>query len=76
MHISVVSVFAFLALIAVIFRFWARMIKSLKFQLDDYLCVVGLVPSSLRTTYTIQLTWYQIFGLASTITAVHCMRIC
>ena len=53
MHISVVSVFAFLALISVIFRFWARMIKSVKFQLNDYLCFGGLVRYPIQTSYTI-----------------------
>ena len=53
MHISVVSVFAFCALISVIFRFWARMIKSVKFQLNDYLCLGGLVRPSPQTSYPI-----------------------
>ncbi|CAF9935153.1 hypothetical protein IMSHALPRED_010126 [Imshaugia aleurites] len=43
MHVSVVSVTAFLALISVIFRIWARMIKTMRFELNDYLCVGGLV---------------------------------
>lgn len=48
MHVSVISVFAFLALVAVILRLWARMIKSIKFQLNDYLCIGGLVCSSAK----------------------------
>lgn len=46
MHVSVISVFAFLALVAMVFRLWARMIKSINLQLNDYLCIGGLVGSS------------------------------
>ena len=45
MHVSVVSVFAFLALLSVIFRLWARRIKSVRLELNDYLCMGGLVYS-------------------------------
>lgn len=43
MHVSVISVFAFLALIFVIFRLWARTIKKVRLELNDYLCIGGLV---------------------------------
>ena len=56
MHVSVVSVFAFLSLVAVIFRFWARMIKSVNFQLNDYLCIGGLVRISLQKIFHNKLT--------------------
>lgn len=42
-HVSVVTVFGFLALISVIFRLWARMIKRVRLELNDYLCIGGLV---------------------------------
>lgn len=43
MHVSVISVFAFLALMSLIFRLWARMIKRNRLEWNDYLCVGGLV---------------------------------
>lgn len=43
MHVSVVSVFAFLALVAFIFRVWARAIKKNRLELSDYLCFGSLV---------------------------------
>lgn len=43
MHVSVISVSAFVALIFVVFRLWARMIKKVRVELNDYLCIGGLV---------------------------------
>ena len=43
MHVAVVSVFAFIALISAILRVWARKIKKTRLELSDYLCLGGLV---------------------------------
>lgn len=43
MHVAVLSVFSFLALVAVIFRLWARKIQRNKWETNDYLVIVGLV---------------------------------
>ena len=43
MHVVVISVFSFLALVAVIFRLWARAIPEPAWGTNDYLIVVGLV---------------------------------
>ena len=43
MHVCVLSAFSFVALVSVIFRLWARKIQRLKLELNDYLCIVGLV---------------------------------
>lgn len=43
MNVSVISVFAFLALVSVILRLWARKIKTIGLELNDYLCIGGLV---------------------------------
>lgn len=45
-HVSVLSVFSFLALAAVIFRLWARKIQRKMWDLSDYLIIVGLVGST------------------------------
>lgn len=37
--------FAALAAMAVALRFWSRGLMKLRFGLDDYLCVIGLVRS-------------------------------
>jgi hypothetical protein len=41
--ITVTSIFLFLAIIAVIARFYARFLTSKKIAIDDYLIVIGLV---------------------------------
>lgn len=43
MHICVLSAFSFTALVSVISRLWARKIRKIQLELDDYLCIVGLV---------------------------------
>jgi len=45
-HIIILSIFSFLALIAVIFRLWAGKIQRRIWELSDYLIVVGLVGST------------------------------
>ena len=43
MHVSVLSAFSFLALVSVVLRLCARKIQRVKLELNDYLCIVGLV---------------------------------
>lgn len=43
MHIIVLSIFSFLAVVAVVFRLWARKIQRNIWELSDYLVIVGLV---------------------------------
>ena len=43
MHVAVLSVFSFLALVAVILRLWARKIRRKEWEANDYLIIVGLV---------------------------------
>lgn len=43
MHVAVLSVFSFLALVAVIFRLWARKIQKNTWEANDYLIIVGSV---------------------------------
>ena len=43
LHVVVMTVFSFLALVAVLFRIWARRIQRSRVELNDYLCIVGLV---------------------------------
>lgn len=42
-HIIVLSVFSFLALLAVILRLWARKIQRMRLDLSDYLIIAALV---------------------------------
>lgn len=42
-HVVVLSVFSFLAVVAVIFRLWARKIQRNIWEVNDYLVIVGLV---------------------------------
>ena len=43
MHVVILSVFSFLALIAVIFRLWARKIQKKVWEANDHLIIFGLV---------------------------------
>ncbi|KAM0802269.1 hypothetical protein BDR22DRAFT_971347 [Usnea florida] len=54
MHVAVVSVFAFLALVSVILRVWARKIKKTSLELSDYLCFGGLIFALASTLVSIQ----------------------
>lgn len=47
MHVALLATFAFLALVSVLFRLWSRKIQRMTLALNDYLCIVGLVGSSL-----------------------------
>ena len=42
-HVAVLSIFSFFALVAVIFRLWARRVQRSRLEVNDYLCIVGLV---------------------------------
>ena len=46
-HVVVLAVFSFLALLAVIFRLWARKIQRHTWEVNDYLVIVGLVGVAL-----------------------------
>ena len=46
MHVAVISVFSFFALLAVILRLWARKIQKNVWEVSDYLIVAGLVRSA------------------------------
>ena len=43
MHVCVISAFSFAALVFVILRLYARKIHMIKLELNDYLCIIGLV---------------------------------
>lgn len=43
MHVAVLSVFSFIALLAVIFRLWARKLSKNIWEANDYLIIIGLV---------------------------------
>ena len=43
MHVAIISVFCFFALVAVIFRLWARKLSKNLWEANDYLIIVGLV---------------------------------
>lgn len=45
MHVSVLSAFSFATLVSVILRLCARKIQRMELELNDYLCLVGLVCS-------------------------------
>ena len=48
MHVAVLSVFCFFALVAVIFRLWARRVQRARWEVNDYLCIVALVIPARR----------------------------
>ena len=43
MHVCVLSVFSFAALVFVVLRLFARKIQMIRWELNDYLCIAGLV---------------------------------
>ena len=43
MHVAVLSVFSFIALLAVILRLWARKLSKNVWEANDYLIILGLV---------------------------------
>ena len=45
-NVVVISVFSGLAIVAVALRFWARRIKNMSLELNDYFIVFGLVRAS------------------------------
>ncbi|CAF9933487.1 MAG: hypothetical protein ALECFALPRED_005609 [Alectoria fallacina] len=56
MHVCVLSAFSFATLLSVIFRFCARRIQRIRLELNDYLCIVGLVFTLASTVFTIRST--------------------
>ena len=42
-HVVIITIFSFLALLAVIFRLWARKIQRHTWDVSDYLIIVGFV---------------------------------
>ncbi|CAF9903843.1 MAG: hypothetical protein ALECFALPRED_003006 [Alectoria fallacina] len=56
MHVAVLSVFSFLALVAVIFRLWARKIQRNKWETNDYLVIVGLIWALALSIFTMHST--------------------
>lgn len=42
-HVVVLSIFCLFAILAVVFRLWARKMQRARWELNDYLCVVALV---------------------------------
>lgn len=53
MHVSVLLVFSFVAFVSVVFRLWARKIQRIRLELNDYICVVGLVFTLAATIFAI-----------------------
>ena len=43
MHVAVVTVLSFLALVSVILRLWARRMQKQSWDLSDYLIIIGVV---------------------------------
>lgn len=74
-RVAVLSVFCFIALLAVIFRLWARRIQRARWGLNDYLCLVGLVIDARCALCTTSPTGAdsndQIFALITSIFAIH-----
>ncbi|KAM0804931.1 hypothetical protein BDR22DRAFT_885025 [Usnea florida] len=62
MHVAVLSVFSFLALLAVIFRLWARKIQRNVWEANDYLVIVGLVWALGLTVFTMHSNIYWDLG--------------
>ena len=48
MHVIILSVFSFVALISVIFRLWARKLQKNIWEANDYLVIVGLVGAAAK----------------------------
>lgn len=42
-HVAVLSVFSFVAVVAVVLRLWARKLSKNLWEANDYLVIVGLV---------------------------------
>lgn len=61
-HVVVLSVFSFLALVAVIFRLWARKIQRNTWESNDYLIVVGLIWALALSVFTMHSNIYWDLG--------------
>lgn len=67
-HVCVLSAFSLAALVFVILRLCARRIQTIKSELNDYLCIVGLVWSR---TFKCQTTADRTLGLYLRINNLH-----
>lgn len=72
MHVVILSVFSFLALVAVIFRLWARKILHNTWEANDYLIIVGLVGVAPANPRRSSNKTFQIWALALSIFTMHC----
>lgn len=63
LHSVLLLILSILAILAVVLRFWARRIKKLSLELDDYLVMVGLV-TTVYASYFPSSHMFQIFALA------------
>ncbi|MCJ1279015.1 hypothetical protein MMC21_006836 [Puttea exsequens] len=56
MHVIVIAVFTFLGLIATAFRLWARKIQRIGLEINDYLCIAGLIFTIALSMFTLNST--------------------
>ena len=63
LHAVLLLILSILAILAVALRFWARRIKKLSLELDDYLVMIGLV-FTMYASYFPPSDIFQIFALA------------
>ena len=64
-HSVLLLILSILAGLAVALRFWARRIKKLSLELDDYLVMIGLVPD-IDASHFLSSNMVQIFAMAKT----------
>ena len=74
-HVVVLSVFCFLAIVAVIFRLWARKIQQHVLEANDYLVIVGLVGAPQRGNIRRSTETNQIWALALSVFTMHCKHL-
>lgn len=61
-HVVVLALFSFLALLAVIFRLWARKIQRHAWETNDYLVIVGLIWALALSIFTMYSNIYWDLG--------------
>ena len=69
-HVVILTCFCFIALVAVVFRLWARKIQRSRLEMNDYLCIVGLV-CSLFVAAIRKSANYDILGAYAGVISVH-----
>lgn len=62
-HVSILSVFMLLSIIALALRFWARRIQKSSLELNDYIIVIGSVSSYMLRNLSWSPDVYQVFTL-------------